>query len=44
MIVIGAVVLVLAQAVSGAVRGFSDDLPEIVTRPATANSAALING
>jgi predicted PurR-regulated permease PerM len=44
VIVIGAVVLVLAQAVSGAVRGFRGDLPEIVGQARNSELGNLING
>jgi predicted PurR-regulated permease PerM len=44
VIVIGAVVLVLAQAVSGAVRGFGGDLPEIVGKARHSGLGNLING
>ena len=44
VIVIGVVVLVLAQAVSGAVRGFSGDLPEIVAKAGDSDFGNVING
>ena len=44
VIVIGAVVLVLAQAISGAVRGFSDDLPQIVDKVRHSDLGDFING
>jgi hypothetical protein len=43
LIVIGAVVLVLAQAIGGAVSGFSDDLPQIV-KVRHSDLGAFING
>jgi predicted PurR-regulated permease PerM len=42
--VLGAVVLVLAQAVSGAVRGFGGDLPEIVGKARHSELGNFING
>jgi predicted PurR-regulated permease PerM len=44
VIVIGVVVLVLAQAVTGAVRGFSGDLPEIVAKARDSDLGNAING
>jgi predicted PurR-regulated permease PerM len=44
VIVVGAVVLVLAQAVSAAVRGFGDDLPEIVGKARHSGLGNFING
>jgi predicted PurR-regulated permease PerM len=44
VIVIGAVVLVLVQAVSDAVRGFSDDLPQIVDEVRHSELGDFING
>jgi predicted PurR-regulated permease PerM len=44
VIVIGVVVLVLAQAVSGAVRGFSGDLPGIVAKARASDLGNFING
>ncbi len=44
VIVIGAVVLVLAQAISDAVREFSDDLPQIVDRVRHSDLGDFING
>ena len=44
VIVIGAVVLVLAQAISDAVRDFSDDLPQIVDRVRHSDLGDFING
>ena len=44
VIVIGAVVLVLVQAISGAVRGFSDDLPQIVDKVRHSDLGNFING
>jgi predicted PurR-regulated permease PerM len=43
VIVFGAVVLVLAQAISDAVRDFSDDLPQIVDRVRHSELGELIN-
>ena len=43
VIVIGAVVLVLAQAISDAVRDFSDDLPQIVDRVKHSELGEFIN-
>jgi predicted PurR-regulated permease PerM len=43
VIVGGAVVLVLAQAISGAVRGFSDDLPQIVDQVRHSDLGNFIN-
>jgi predicted PurR-regulated permease PerM len=42
--VIGVVVLVLAQAVSGAVRGFGGDLPDIVGKARHSQLGSFING
>jgi predicted PurR-regulated permease PerM len=44
VIVLGAVVLVLAQAISDAVRGFSDDLPRIVDKVRHSELGNFING
>ena len=44
VIVIGAVVLVLVQAISDAVRGFSDDLPQIVDKVRHSDLGNFING
>jgi predicted PurR-regulated permease PerM len=44
VIVIGAVVLVVAQAISDAVRDFSDDLPQIVERVRHSDLGDFING
>ena len=44
VIVLGAVVLVLVQAVSDAVRGFSDDLPRIVDEVRHSDLGSFING
>jgi len=44
VIAIGAVVLVLAQAIGDAVRGFSDDLPEIVDQVRRSDVGDFING
>ena len=44
VIVIGAVVLVLAQAISDAVRDFSDDLPQIIDRVRHSDLGDFING
>jgi predicted PurR-regulated permease PerM len=44
MIVIGAVALVLVQAMSDAVRRFSDDLPQIVDRVRHSDVGNFING
>jgi predicted PurR-regulated permease PerM len=44
VIVFGAVVLVLAQAISDAVRAFSDDLPQIVDRVRHSDLGDFING
>jgi predicted PurR-regulated permease PerM len=43
LIVIGVVVLVLAQAISGAVRGFSHDLPQIVDQVRHSDLGRFIN-
>ena len=43
VIVIGAVVLVLVQAISDAVRGFSDDLPQIVDEVRHSDLGSFIN-
>ena len=43
VIVIGAFVLVLVQAISGAVRGFSDDLPQIVDKVRHSDLGNFIN-
>jgi predicted PurR-regulated permease PerM len=44
LIGIGVLVLVLAQALGGAVRGFSDDLPQIVNQARHSDLGSLING
>ena len=44
VIAIAAVLLVLAQAISGAVRDFSDDLPEIVDQARHSDLGNFING
>jgi predicted PurR-regulated permease PerM len=44
VIVIAAVVLVLTQAIAGAVRGFSHDLPQIVGTVRHSDLGAFING
>jgi predicted PurR-regulated permease PerM len=44
LVVIGAVLLVLAQAISGAVRGFSHDLPTLVDRVRHSDVGNLVNG
>ncbi len=44
VIVIAAVVLVLVQAIAGAVRGFSDDLPQIVDTVRHSDLGTFING
>jgi predicted PurR-regulated permease PerM len=44
MIVIGAVLLVLVQAISGAVRGLSHDLPHIVDQARHSDVGNFING
>ena len=44
VIVIGAVVLVVVQAISGAVRGFADDLPQIVDEARRSDLGNFING
>ena len=44
VLVIGAVVLVLVQAISDAVRGFSDDLPQIVDKARHSDLGSFING
>ena len=44
LIVIGAVVLVLVQAISDAVRGFSDDLPQIVDEARHSDLGNFVNG
>jgi predicted PurR-regulated permease PerM len=44
LIVIGAILLVLVQAISGAVRGFSDDLPHIVDKVRHSDVGNFING
>jgi predicted PurR-regulated permease PerM len=41
---IGAVLLVLAQAISDAVRGFGDDLPQIVAKARHSDLGNVING
>ena len=43
-VVIGAVLLVVVQAISGAVRGFSHDLPQIVDRVRHSDVGNFING
>jgi predicted PurR-regulated permease PerM len=44
VVVIGTVVLVLADAVSGAVRGFGGDLPDIVAKARQSELGTFING
>jgi predicted PurR-regulated permease PerM len=44
VIVIGAVVLVVVQAISGAVRGFADDLPQILDEVRRSDLGNLVNG
>jgi predicted PurR-regulated permease PerM len=44
LIVLGVIVLVLAQAISGAVRGFGHDLPQIVDRVRHSGLGSFING
>jgi predicted PurR-regulated permease PerM len=44
LIVLGVIVLVLAQAISGAVRGFGHDLPQIVDKVRHSDLGNLING
>jgi predicted PurR-regulated permease PerM len=44
VIVLGAVVLVVTQAIVGAVRDFSDDLPRIVDEARQSDLGSLING
>jgi predicted PurR-regulated permease PerM len=44
VIVIGAVVLAVVQAISGAVRGFADDLPQIVDEVRHSDLGNFING
>jgi predicted PurR-regulated permease PerM len=44
LIVLGVIVLVLAQAISGAVRGFGHDLPRIVDAVRHSDLGNLING
>jgi predicted PurR-regulated permease PerM len=44
VIVIGVLVLVLAQAVGSAVRGFGDDLPAIVGKARDSELGSLLNG
>jgi predicted PurR-regulated permease PerM len=44
VIVIGAVMLVVVQAISGAVRGFADDLPQIVDEVRRSDLGNFING
>ena len=43
VLVIGVVVLILVQSVSGSVRGFSDDLPQIVDRARRSDFGSFIN-
>ena len=43
VLVIGFVALILVQAISGSVRGFSDDLPQIVDRARHSNLGSFIN-
>ena len=43
VIVLGAVVLVVAQAIVGAVREFSDDLPRIVDEARQSDLGSFIN-
>jgi predicted PurR-regulated permease PerM len=44
LLVVGTVVLVLVHAVSDAVRGFSDDLPQIVDRVRHSDLGDFVNG
>jgi predicted PurR-regulated permease PerM len=44
LIVIGAVVLVVVQAISGAVRDFSDDVPMILNKVRDSDLGNLVNG
>jgi predicted PurR-regulated permease PerM len=44
LIVMGAVVLVVVQAISGAVRDFSDDLPMIVDKVRHSDLGSFVNG
>src|SRR6187200_671043 len=43
VLVIGVVALILVQAISGSVRGFSDDLPQIVDKARHSDLGGLIN-
>ncbi len=43
VLVIGFVALILVQAISGSVRGFSDDLPQIVDRARQSDLGSFIN-
>ena len=43
VLVIGVVALVLVQAISGSVRGFSDDLPQIVDKARHSDLGSFIN-
>jgi predicted PurR-regulated permease PerM len=43
VLVIGVVALVLVQAISGSVRGFSDDLPQIVDKVRDSNLGSFVN-
>jgi predicted PurR-regulated permease PerM len=43
VLVIGVVALILVQAISGSVRGFSDDLPQIVDKAKHSNLGSFIN-
>jgi predicted PurR-regulated permease PerM len=43
VLVIGVVALIVVQAISGSVRGFSDDLPQIVDRARHSDLGSFIN-
>ena len=43
VLVLGVVALIVVQAISGSVRGFSDDLPQIVDRARHSNLGSFIN-
>jgi predicted PurR-regulated permease PerM len=43
LLVLGVVALILAQAVSGSVRGFSDDLPQIIDKVRQSNLGNFVN-
>src|SRR4029453_12390714 len=43
VLVIGVVALILVQAISGSVRGFSDDLPQIVDKARHSDLGSFIN-